>query len=99
MGYSPTMCTPLVRDGQWLGSSRGWLHKLRLDLLVNLRQCLVPAPRKKKTSPRRPPRVTSAGGGIAGKLGDVYEAWWTIWHGVLSVLDGTFDGRLTAGRK
>jgi hypothetical protein len=36
-------------------------------------------------------RVTSVGGGVAGKLGDRYEAWWTILEGVLPVLDGHFD--------
>ncbi|WP_170154276.1 ATP-binding protein [Actinoplanes italicus] len=34
--------------------------------------------------------MTSAGGGVAGKLGDRYEAWWTIFRGVLPVLDGEF---------
>ncbi|MET7391870.1 hypothetical protein ABZS66_00015 [Dactylosporangium sp. NPDC005572] len=35
-------------------------------------------------------RATSAGGGIAGKLGDRYEARWTVLRGVLPVLRGEF---------
>ncbi len=35
-------------------------------------------------------RVTSAGGGMAGKLGERYEAWWTVLHGALPILDGIF---------
>jgi hypothetical protein len=44
----------------------------------------------KKTQAKAPPKVTSAGGGIAGKLGERYEAWWTIFEGALRVLDGHF---------
>jgi hypothetical protein len=44
----------------------------------------------KRTPARAAPKVTSAGGGIAGKLGERYEAWWTIFEGVLPVLDGHF---------
>jgi len=31
------------------------------------------------------------GGGVADKWGNRYEAWWTIWRGVLPVLRGEFD--------
>jgi hypothetical protein len=44
----------------------------------------------KRTPAKAAPKVTSAGGGVAGKLGERYEAWWTIFEGALRVLDGHF---------
>jgi hypothetical protein len=46
---------------------------------------------RKRTPAKAAPKVTSAGGGVAGKLGERYEAWWTIFEGALAVLDGHFD--------
>ncbi len=51
------------------------------------------------STPKKPPksakkaahRVTSSGGGVAGKLGDRYEARWTILRGVLPVLADEFN--------
>lgn len=47
-------------------------------------------PKKAGPKTRKPPKATSAAGGVAGKLGDRYEAWWTVLHGVLPILRGVF---------
>ncbi|MFD9069801.1 AAA family ATPase [Streptomyces lasiicapitis] len=36
-------------------------------------------------------RVSAMGGGVADKLGNRYEGWWTIWRGVVPVLRGHYD--------
>ncbi|WP_416956498.1 AAA family ATPase [Streptomyces sp. Agncl-13] len=36
-------------------------------------------------------RVSAMGGGVADKLGNRYEGWWTIWRGVVPVLRGQYD--------
>jgi hypothetical protein len=33
----------------------------------------------------------ATGGGVADKWGNRYEAWWTVWRGLLPVLRGEFD--------
>jgi hypothetical protein len=33
----------------------------------------------------------AVGGGVADKWGNRYEAWWTVWKGVLPVLRGQFE--------
>jgi hypothetical protein len=43
-----------------------------------------------RTPAKAAAKVTSAGGGVASKLGERYEAWWTIFEGALQVLDGHF---------
>jgi len=55
---------------------------------------LLVTPRSRKSgkaAAKAAHRVTSSGGGVAGKLGDRYEAWWTIWRGVLPVLADEFE--------
>lgn len=47
-------------------------------------------PKKAGPKTRKPPKATSAAAGVAGKLGDRYEAWWTVLHGVLPVLRDAF---------
>ncbi|MFJ6726667.1 hypothetical protein ACIQPQ_17330 [Streptomyces sp. NPDC091281] len=36
-------------------------------------------------------RASAMGGGVADKLGNRYEGWWTIWRGVVPVLRGQYD--------
>src|SRR4051794_12211896 len=51
---------------------------------------MSPTPKPVDAAKTAAHRVTSAGGGVAGKLGDRYEAQWTILRGVLPVLAGEF---------
>ena len=36
-------------------------------------------------------RMSALGGGVADKLGNRCEGWWTIWRGVVPVLRGEYD--------
>ena len=36
-------------------------------------------------------RASALAGGVADKLGNRYEGWWTIWRGVVPVLRGVYD--------